>query len=70
MTYAERRRTAPEQRAKSAALMAAFGEIRRDKPRSAVEAEFLRRIGTPERLIGPVLDDGEPLGWEEPEPTS
>jgi hypothetical protein len=33
--------------------MAALGEIRRDKPRAAAEAELLRRIGTPERLIGP-----------------
>lgn len=25
----------------------------RTRPRAEVEAEFLRRIGTPERLIGP-----------------
>jgi hypothetical protein len=30
------------------------GPIVSDKPRSAVEAEPLRRIGMPERLIGPV----------------
>ena len=34
-----------------------FGEIRRDKPRSKPEADFLRRVGTPERLIGPVIED-------------
>jgi hypothetical protein len=45
---------APALRAKSDRLMAAFGEIRRDKPRDAAEAEFLRRVGTPERLIGPI----------------
>jgi hypothetical protein len=41
------------QRAKSASLVEFFGQIRRDKPRDRVEAQFLRRIGTPERLIGP-----------------
>lgn len=56
-SYEEWRRNAPQLRAKSVALVAAFGEIRRDKPRSATEAEFLRRVGTPERLVGPVLDD-------------
>jgi hypothetical protein len=40
-------------RAKSASLVELFGQIRRDKPRDGVEAQFLRRIGTPERLIGP-----------------
>jgi hypothetical protein len=54
ITLEEWRREAPEQRAKTAKLIAALGPIRRDKPRDPVEAEFLRRIGTPERLIGPV----------------
>ena len=62
ITYADWLRNAPSLRAKSAALTVAFGEIRRDRPRSAVEAEFLRRIGTPERLIGPVLEEEEPQG--------
>jgi hypothetical protein len=53
ITYQQWRREAPAQRAKSASLIAAFGEIRRDKPRDAAEADFLRRIGTPERLVGP-----------------
>jgi hypothetical protein len=47
------RREAPKQRAKSAKVVAALGPIRRDKPRDPVEAQFLRSIGTPERLIGP-----------------
>lgn len=47
------RREAPALRARSSGVMAALGEIRRDKPRAAAEAELLRRIGTPERLIGP-----------------
>jgi hypothetical protein len=54
MTIEQWRREASERRAKSAAVVARLGEIRRDRPRDAVEAEFLRRIGTPERLIGPV----------------
>jgi hypothetical protein len=53
ITLEQWRRQAPEQRAKSATIIAALGPIRRDKPRDPVEAEFLRRIGTPERLIGP-----------------
>lgn len=53
ITFEEWRRKAPEQRAKTAKLIAALGQIRRDKPRDPVEAEFLRSIGTPERLIGP-----------------
>jgi hypothetical protein len=57
LSYEAWRRNAPQVRAKTAALMAAFGEIRRDKPRTATEAEFLRRVGTPERLIGPVRKD-------------
>jgi hypothetical protein len=53
MTIEQWRREAPERRAKSAKVVARLGEIRRDRPRDPVEAEFLRRIGTPERLIGP-----------------
>jgi len=53
MTLDEWRREAPAQRAKSAKVMAALRPIRRDKPRDLVEAELLRSIGTPERLIGP-----------------
>lgn len=56
LSYDRWRREAPALRAKSATLIAAFGEIRRDKPRDPVEAELLREIGTPERLIGPVRD--------------
>jgi hypothetical protein len=53
ITLEQWRREAPQQRAMSAKVIAAIGPIRRDKPRDPVEAEFLRRIGTPERLIGP-----------------
>lgn len=53
ITLEEWRRQAPQQRAKSAKVVAALGPVRRDKPRDPVEAELLRSIGTPERLIGP-----------------
>lgn len=53
MTIEQWRTEAPERRAKSAAVVARLGEIRRDRPRDPVEAELLREIGTPERLIGP-----------------
>jgi hypothetical protein len=54
ITIEQWRSEAPARRAKSAAVIARLGEVRRDRPRDPVEAEFLRRIGTPERLIGPV----------------
>jgi hypothetical protein len=53
LTIDEWRREAPELRAKSERALAGFELPRREKPRDPVEAEFLRRIGTPERLIGP-----------------
>lgn len=53
MTFEQWRRDAPARRAKSAQVIARLGPIRRDKPRDPTEAEFLRSIGTPERLIGP-----------------
>lgn len=48
-----RRRDAPRRRAQTERILAMLGPIRRDRPRDPIEAEFLRRIGTPERLIGP-----------------
>jgi hypothetical protein len=53
ISFEQWRREAPLLRAKSAQILARFGPVRREKPRTATEAEFLRRIGTPERLIGP-----------------
>jgi hypothetical protein len=53
ITLEQWRREAPARRARSARVIARLGPIVRDKPRSPVEAELLRRIGTPERLIGP-----------------
>lgn len=53
MTIEQWHREAPELRAKSERVLARFKPPRREKPRSATETEFLRRIGTPERLIGP-----------------
>jgi hypothetical protein len=53
MAFEQWRCEAPERRAKLAPLLARIGPIVRDKPRDATEAEYLRRIGTPERLIGP-----------------
>jgi HEPN domain-containing protein len=47
------RQDAPKQRAKIAPLITRFGPIMRDKPRHPAEAEHLRHIGTPDRLIGP-----------------
>lgn len=47
------RREVPERRTKIEKALAGFKPPRRQKPRNAFEAEFLRRIGTPERLIGP-----------------
>jgi len=44
---------APALRAKSARVATRLEPARREKPRNATEAEFLRSIGTPERLIGP-----------------
>jgi len=52
-------RDAPDLRAKSMRALAGFDSPRREKPRSATEAEFLRSIGTPERLIGPVSQTHE-----------
>lgn len=46
----------------ASALVARLGPAKRDKPRHPAEAEFLRRIDTPERLIGPVASaDYEPF---------
>lgn len=61
LTIEQWHREAPQLRAKSAQILAGFEPSQREKPRSASEAEFLRRIGTPERLIGPVVsaDDAE-----------
>ncbi|MFI5005431.1 MAG: hypothetical protein ACHQE6_10505 [Solirubrobacterales bacterium] len=53
ISFEEWRREAPQLRAKSARVLARFGPARREKPRSAAEAEFLRKIGTPEHMIGP-----------------
>jgi hypothetical protein len=50
---AQRCATSTLERAKIAPLLARLGPIVRDKPRDPTEAEYLRRIGTPERLIGP-----------------
>ena len=53
INFEQWRREAPQQRAKIAPLLARLGPIARDKPRDPTEAEYRRRIGTPERLIGP-----------------
>jgi hypothetical protein len=53
ITIDEWRRDAAVRRAKTAAILARVGPARRDKLRHPTEAAFLRRIGTPERLIGP-----------------
>ncbi len=53
ISFEQWRREAPQLRAKSAQVLARFGPAQREKPRNATKAEFLRSIGTPERLIGP-----------------
>jgi len=53
MTIEEWRREAPGWRVRSRQVVARLGPYRREKPRDPVEAEFLRSVGTPERLIGP-----------------
>ena len=53
INYEEWRRDAPRRRAQTERILAMLGPIRRDRPRHPTEAAFLRRIGTPERLIGP-----------------
>ena len=57
MTIEQWRQEAPELRAKSEKVLARFRPASRQKPRSPVEAEFLRRLGTPERLIGPATPE-------------
>jgi hypothetical protein len=53
ISFEQWRREAPQLRAKSAQVLARFGPARREKPHNVTKAEFLRNIGTPERLIGP-----------------
>jgi hypothetical protein len=53
ITIDEWRRDAAVRRVKTAEILARLGPARREKPRHPTEAAFLRRIGTPERLIGP-----------------
>ncbi len=53
ITIDEWRRDSARRRAKSAQVLAYLGPAKREKPRHPTEAAFLRRIGTPERLIGP-----------------
>jgi hypothetical protein len=59
MTIEQWRQEAPELRAKSEKMLERFGPARRQKPRHPAEAEFLRRIGTPERLVGPTTSSPE-----------
>jgi len=53
INYEEWRRDAPRRRAQTERILAMLGPIRRDRPRHPTKAAFLRRIGTPEHLIGP-----------------
>jgi hypothetical protein len=53
------RREAPALRAKGEKVLERFIPARRQKPRHPAEADFLRRIGTPEHLIGPTTTDPE-----------
>lgn len=53
IVYEEWRRDAPARRAQTEQILSRLGPVRRERPRHPTEAAFLRRIGTPERLIGP-----------------
>lgn len=53
ITLDEWRRDTARRRAKTEEVLARMGPAKREKPRDPTEAAFLRRIGTPERLIGP-----------------
>ena len=53
------RREAPAWCAKGEKVLERFRPARRQKPRHPAEADFLRRIGTPERLIGPTTSSPE-----------
>lgn len=53
ITFEEWRRDSARRREQTEQVLANLGPIRRDRPRQPTEAAFLRRIGTPERLIGP-----------------
>ena len=59
MTIEQWRREAPELRAKGERVLERFKPVRRQKPRHPAEAEFLSRIGTPERLIRPTTTEPE-----------
>jgi hypothetical protein len=59
MTIEQWRQEAPELRAKSEKVLERFKPARREQSRHPAEAEFLRRIGTPERLIGPTTIEPE-----------
>jgi len=45
--------------ARRARLNAGLPPFRRERPRAPAEARFLRELGTPEQLIGPVGTDEE-----------
>jgi hypothetical protein len=53
ITFEEWRRNSARRRAQTEQILARLGPVKREKPRHPTEAAFLRRIGTPERLIGP-----------------
>ncbi len=53
VNYTRWRESDAERRAALQPLLVRLDDVRRTRPRAEVEAEFLRRIGTPERLIGP-----------------
>lgn len=53
VNYTRWREGEAERRAAVLPFVRGAETVVRTRPRSEVEAEFLRRIGTPERLIGP-----------------
>lgn len=57
INYEEWRKSDSARRAAIEPILKEYEKVRRMRPRTKVEADFLRRIGTPERLIGPVIQN-------------
>jgi len=59
LSYAAWRLRRSQNKIRRARLEKGLPPFRRDRPRRPGEAAFLRSIGTPEQLIGPVASDAE-----------
>jgi hypothetical protein len=59
INYEEHRRKDQERREQVEPFVKGAKDVARTRPRAQSEADFLRRIGTPEHRIGPVVSDEE-----------